>query len=221
MHSSASRHTLSHLRCFISNPALIQSSTHSCEAEKAACCCTWALLRAVWCCNYMWVKDPVTEEYSRKINPTLAGHYLVCAVQITSSHRTAWESFCGILGPAGVSPITAEAEVCAWNAEGGKIYFEEMPLHGYLQTVHKHWGSLFLPTPVPHSLSLRRQQQILLLLSLNCFIHIRHSQGGISVHELLVWAWSSASLASHALKRGAISFVLLFLSLTKPITFRS
>lgn len=40
-------------------------------------------------------------EYSRKINHTLAGHCLVCAVQITSSHRMSWELFHCILGPAG------------------------------------------------------------------------------------------------------------------------
>lgn len=114
MHFPGSRHTLSCLCCFISSPALIQSSTHSCEAEKAACCCTWALLWAAWCRNYVWIKHPVAEEYSRKINHALAGHCVVCAIQITSNHRMAWEPFHGILGPEGVSPITAEAQVCAW-----------------------------------------------------------------------------------------------------------
>lgn len=61
----------------------------------------------------MWIKDPVTGEYSKKINRALAGHCLVCAVQIASSHRTAWESFHGVLGPAGVSLITVEDQVCA------------------------------------------------------------------------------------------------------------
>lgn len=113
MHSPGSRHTLSRLCCFISSPAIIQSSTHSCEAEKAVCCCTWALLRAAWCCNYVWIKDPVAEEYSRKINHALAGHCLVCAIQITSNHRMAWEPFHGILGPCkGVSNYCRSSGVC-------------------------------------------------------------------------------------------------------------
>lgn len=114
MHSPGSWHTLSHLHCSNPNAALIQSSTHSCEAEKAARCCTWALLRAAWCCNCMWIKDTVTKVHSRKINHTLAGHCLVCAIQITSSHRTAWEPFHGILGPGGLSLISAETQVYAW-----------------------------------------------------------------------------------------------------------
>lgn len=81
MHSAGSRHTLSHFCCFISNPALIQSSTPRCEAEKAACCCTWALLRAARCCSSMWIKDTVTVVHSRKINLAFAGHCLVCAIQ--------------------------------------------------------------------------------------------------------------------------------------------
>lgn len=142
----------------------------------------------------------------------MAGQYLVCAIQITTSHSTAWERFCSILGPGRMSLLQKLRRVREWrDAEGGKIYPGKMPLRIYSVNCAEtpqlrrglpgnclqSWsrcgnltrGSFFLPMPVPFSLSSGDKS------SFCFFIH-----------------WESIAFSASAIPRLQLLCVSLFLS---------